>query len=267
MSPERRAPSAATSAPGDRPQPPVERELADRGVARERLGRQLVGGGEHGERDRQVEARPLLAQRGRREVDGDAPLRRPLELGRGDPAADALLRLLAGAVGEADDRERRQPLLEVRLDLDPARVEADERVSDRACEHVATLGAARVTCLCRLRAESVNSAAAQVRAVRRRDEAVARQETPVHDAGDDPRAADDERHSQTQNGCVLCDHASSVPTETRSPRFRAAIVTESLLPCDQDVFEVLARAAAGAPVHVALVALLEPRPARSRISG
>ena len=32
------------------------------------------------------------------------------------------------------------PLLEVRLDLDPARIEADERVGDRACEHVATLG-------------------------------------------------------------------------------------------------------------------------------
>ena len=31
-------------------------------------------------------------------------------------------------------------LLQVRLDLDPARIDADERVGDGACEHVVTLG-------------------------------------------------------------------------------------------------------------------------------
>ncbi len=46
-----------------------------------------------------------------------------------------MLRLLAGAVGEPDDREARHPRLEVRLDLDLPRLEADERVSDRASEH------------------------------------------------------------------------------------------------------------------------------------
>ena len=56
------------------------------------------------------------------------------------PAPDPLLRLLAGAVGEPDDREGRQPALQVRLDLDPARLEADERVGDGAREHAATLG-------------------------------------------------------------------------------------------------------------------------------
>ena len=158
-----RSPASATSAPGlggadervepgaagafggderagDGPEPPVERELADGRVPVERLGRHLIGGGEHRQRDRQVEPRPLLAQRRRRKVDRDAPLRRPLELGGRDPAADALLRLLAGAVGETDDRERRQPLLQVRLDLDAARVDADERVGDGAREHVLTLG-------------------------------------------------------------------------------------------------------------------------------
>ena len=127
-----------------RPKPPVERELADRGVPFERFRRHLVGGGEHGERDRQVEARPLLAQRGRCEVDRDAPLRGPLELGRRDSRAHSFLRLLARPVGEADDRERRQPPLEVRLDLDAARVDADERVGDRACEHRPTLGGGKL---------------------------------------------------------------------------------------------------------------------------
>ena len=93
----------------DRPQPAVERQLAEGGVLVERARRHLVRGGEHRERDRQVEAGPFLAQRRRREVDGDRR-RGPLELGRGDAAADALLRLLAGAVGEPDDRERRRPL-------------------------------------------------------------------------------------------------------------------------------------------------------------
>ena len=64
----------------------------------------------------------------------------PLELGRRDAAPDPLLGLLAGAVGKADDRERRRATLEVGLDLDPARLEADERMRDRACEHAATLG-------------------------------------------------------------------------------------------------------------------------------
>ena len=130
----RRAPSAAASAPGDGAQPPVERELADRRVPGERARRQLPRGGEHRQRDRQVEARSLLAQVGRCEVDRD-PAQRPLELGGRDAAADALLRLLAGAVGEPDDRERRHAALEVGLDLDAARIEADEGVGDGSREH------------------------------------------------------------------------------------------------------------------------------------
>ena len=65
---------------------------------------------------------------------------RPLELGRGDAAANPLLRLLASTVGKPDDRERRHAPLEVGLDLDATRIEADESVSDRSGEHVATLG-------------------------------------------------------------------------------------------------------------------------------
>ena len=58
----------------------------------------LLRSRQHRERDRQVEARALLPQLRRREVDRD-PVPAATQLGRGDAAADALLRLLAGAVG------------------------------------------------------------------------------------------------------------------------------------------------------------------------
>ena len=57
----------------DRAQPSVERQLADRRVAAERLRRNLPRRGQHRERDRQVEARPLLPQLRGREVDRDPP--------------------------------------------------------------------------------------------------------------------------------------------------------------------------------------------------
>ena len=67
---------------------------------------------------------------------------------------DAVLRLLAGAVGEPDDRERRQiGRDEVRLDLDPPRLEADDGGGEGACEHAsdATVGTRDVSVptLCR----------------------------------------------------------------------------------------------------------------------
>ena len=124
----------------DRPHPAVERQLADGGVRPERARRNLVRGGEDGERDRQVEAGALLAQVGRRQVDGDAP-ERPLQLGRDDAAANALLRLLAGAVGQPDDGEGRHPLLQVRLDFDPPRLQPDERVGQHLREHTFRLRA------------------------------------------------------------------------------------------------------------------------------
>ena len=127
--------------PRDRPDPPVERELADRRVVGEALGRKLAGRGEHRERDGQVEARALLAQRRGREVDGDPPVERPLERRGDDTASDAVLRFLARAVGEADDREPRHAGLEMRLDLDTTRLEADESVGHRTCQHPTTVGA------------------------------------------------------------------------------------------------------------------------------
>ena len=122
----------------DRPEPPVQSELADRRVPHERIGRNLPRGGEHRQRNREVEARPFLAELRRRQVDRD-PAQRPLELGGRDPAPHPFLGLLAGSIGKPDDCERRQSALEVRLDLDPASVEPDERMRDGSCEHVVTL--------------------------------------------------------------------------------------------------------------------------------
>ena len=139
VNPARRAPSATASAPATGPHASVERELADRRVLGEPLGRDLPCRREDGERDRQVEPRSLLAQRRGREIDRDPAVERPLERGGDDAAADAVLRLLAGAVGEPDDRESRDAQLEVRLDLDLPRLEPDESVGDRACEHRATV--------------------------------------------------------------------------------------------------------------------------------
>ena len=124
---------------GDWTDAAVQGELADGCVLGQPLGRDLPRRAEHRERDGQVEARAFLAQRGRCEVDGDAPVERPLESGGDDPAADAVLRLLTGTVGEPDDREARNARLEVCFHLDLARLETDECVGDRAREHGPTV--------------------------------------------------------------------------------------------------------------------------------
>jgi hypothetical protein len=56
-----------------------------------------------------------------------------------DAGADAVLGFLAGTVGQADDGEARHPAVDVRLDLDAARLETDEGVGDGAREHASTL--------------------------------------------------------------------------------------------------------------------------------
>ena len=136
---------AATSAFGsgehaaDRSQASVQAELADGSMLRDAFRRHLPRGGQNGKGDRQVESRAFLAQLGRRQVDRDA-MSWPLQLRGGNPAAHAMLRLLAGAVSQAYERECRQAVLKVRLDVDPARVEPDQRMRDRSCEHVANIG-------------------------------------------------------------------------------------------------------------------------------
>src|SRR2546428_12241 len=52
----------------DRPQPPVEGELPDGRVIGKAVARDLPRGGENREGDREIEARALLAEPGRREI-------------------------------------------------------------------------------------------------------------------------------------------------------------------------------------------------------
>jgi ADP-ribose pyrophosphatase len=61
-----------------------------------------------------------------------------------------VLRLLASTIGEPDDGEARQPAVDVRLDLDPPRLETDKGVGDCTREHGPTLDAksARVRDAC-----------------------------------------------------------------------------------------------------------------------
>ena len=122
------------------PEAPVEPELADGRVVVEPLARDLARGGEDGQGDREVEARALLPKLRGREIDRDSPTNGPFELGGGDSAPDAVLRLLAGAVGKPDDGEAGDAVVEVSLDLDAAGIETDERMRDGAREHLTRLG-------------------------------------------------------------------------------------------------------------------------------
>ena len=51
----------------------------------------------------------------------------------------SMLRFLTGPVDEADERERRDRVLDMGFDLDSAGLEADEREGDGACEHIANV--------------------------------------------------------------------------------------------------------------------------------
>lgn len=123
----------------DRTKPPIECELTDDGVPPKRRRFHLPRGGEDRQRDGEIERRSLLAQFGRREIDDDAAFRE-LELSRGDSTAYALFRLLAGSIRQPDDGQRGLPVGQVGLDLDAARLEADECMSCRASEHSSTVG-------------------------------------------------------------------------------------------------------------------------------
>ena len=50
-----------------------------------------------------------------------------------------MLRLLYCTVDEPDDREAGDAVVDVHLDVDAPRLEADEREGDRAGEHAATV--------------------------------------------------------------------------------------------------------------------------------
>ncbi len=94
----------------------VEAELAEEEVPR-RVERDLFARGQQRHRHRQVVARTFLAQISRGQVDRD-PAHGELQAGVAYGRAHALLGLVDGGVGQADDGESGESLRKVHLDLD-----------------------------------------------------------------------------------------------------------------------------------------------------
>ena len=136
VSPWRRAPSATAIVPATGRTRPSSESSPTQPCSSSRSGESWCEPGEERERDRQVEAGSLLAKRRRGEVDRDPVAARPRQHRVDDAAVHAVLGLLAGAVGEPDDRERGQlGRDEVRLDLHAARLEADDGGGEGSREH------------------------------------------------------------------------------------------------------------------------------------
>ena len=113
--------------PGDRANAPVERELADDGMLAAAAPREPAAT----PRGSRARSRGRSRCPSLRSAAG-ARLTVIRWLGqaqccRRDAAVNAVLRLLARAVGEPDDREPGLPAVEMRLDLDATRLEPDER--------------------------------------------------------------------------------------------------------------------------------------------
>ena len=99
----------------DRVQRATERELpVQLGVGEGSPG-QVPRGDQDADRDRQVEPAALLRQVGRREIDGNVATRQ-LETAARERRLHAVLAFLDRGLGQADDREGRQPAAHVHLD-------------------------------------------------------------------------------------------------------------------------------------------------------
>ena len=149
--PARRAPSATAIVPATGRTRPSSESSPTQRVLEQPVRRELVRAGEHRECDREVEPRPLLAERGGREVDGD-----PVSAGHGSIAltmplctrcfaswhARSASPTIENAGRSADD--------EVRLDLDAARLEADDGGGEGSREHTTDGTAEPHTTSCRI---------------------------------------------------------------------------------------------------------------------
>jgi hypothetical protein len=118
--------------------PAVQRQRADEQHVGNLPPPDDAGGGEHTQRDRQVERRALLAHVGRREIDGDA-VRRELESGIANRAADPVAALADAGVGQADHREAGQSVGDVDFDVNRAGLDAVDGSGPDAREHASGL--------------------------------------------------------------------------------------------------------------------------------
>ena len=120
--------------PLDGPDGAVESELADDGEVLDLLRRELAGGDEHADGDRQIEVAGLLAKIGRGQVDDDAT-GRPIEAEIGEGPLDAVDAFLHGGFGEADENRLGHAGGRIDFDLDRHGVDADEREGTDLGEH------------------------------------------------------------------------------------------------------------------------------------
>ncbi len=123
---------------GDGTHGAVEGELAHGQELVHVVAGDLLGGGEDGEGDGEVEGGSLFADVRGGEVDGDA-MGGKGEVGVADGRPDALARLLDGEVGKPDDGEARQAGTDVHLRLDQVRVYSENRAAIYPGEHRRTL--------------------------------------------------------------------------------------------------------------------------------
>ncbi len=110
---------------GDRVQPAIEREFAQRGVLGQVVVADDVHCGQHGQGDRQVEMAAFLQQVGRREID-QHPARRQRQAHRGEGGAHPLARLAHRLVGQAHDQKSGQAGGDLHLHLHRHRLDAGE---------------------------------------------------------------------------------------------------------------------------------------------
>ena len=89
------------------------------------VAKDLVGGGQDAHGDGQVVGRPLLAQVGRGEVDGEA-VRRVIEPAVGKRGAHPFATLAYGNIGQADQRHLFQAAGNIHLDVNGLGIEADD---------------------------------------------------------------------------------------------------------------------------------------------
>ena len=115
-----------------RPHRAGQREFADDDEIVELIGFDLFAGGQHAERDGQVEARPFLFHVGGREVDGRAAHRK-FEAGIGERGRDAVARFLHRGVRQADDDDQGVAPTGVDLDFDGIGFDAVERRGTNPC--------------------------------------------------------------------------------------------------------------------------------------
>ena len=120
----------------------VQRQFAEGGVSGKFVARQDVHGGEHGQRDREVEVAAFFQQVGRGEVD-QHPFGREGEAHGGEGGANAFAGLADGLVRQADDEEGGDAGCDLHLHLHRDGVDAAEGEAADAgdhCERIAALG-------------------------------------------------------------------------------------------------------------------------------